>query len=524
MKPVEFEHFKNELIKKYVIDCWIFLEDLEHSSSSTFYKILAPFLRASYNDNYRFILCNNTPLQTSTLDHVVDTINYLDISPYFIEIYTNQSATADYFCSLPDPISTTQLNIKRNASQLDGTPLFNTDRKMCAHAWTGVHIWPDGSVGVCCDYKDLIVDVDNVPYNINSQSVSEILSSQYMDNLRSQMRQGQDPIACSKCVDIESKGGKSKRMLAPYRLQNIWGLIDWESNDISNLGYLGGHLGNLCNLKCRICSPAFSSTVASEELSNLSNDEIKLHPTYKISNAANWTKKNNALWEWLKDMPQIKNFEFLGGEPFMLKQNLDFMQYLVDNQLSEECIFDFVSNGTIYPEIFDRADKFKRLVVTLSIDNIDKRFEYERSGAKWSVLQNNVEKFLNVKLKNPSLKIGVAIAVNIQNVLYLPELLSWIKQHSFDHYHFNIVTSPKWISITQLTKSAQQLVLDKLLACELESEDDHNLQYIIQSVRNSSGSDGKDFVAHMRAKDQIRNENFATTHKEIAVAMGYYET
>ena len=47
MKPVEFEHFKNKLIKKYVIDCWIFLEDLEHSSSSTFYKILAPFLRAS---------------------------------------------------------------------------------------------------------------------------------------------------------------------------------------------------------------------------------------------------------------------------------------------------------------------------------------------------------------------------------------------------------------------------------------------------------------------------------------------
>ena len=523
MEVIDIDQLKNNLSKQYKIDCWIFLEDLEHSSSSALYKILVPFQSAVYEHNYRFILCNTKPLQLATLDHVANIISYLDISPYFIEVYTNQSTTINYFNSLREPIKTTLVDIQRSSPVLDGVPLFNTNKKMCAHAWSGFHIWTDGTVGVCCDYTGSIVDDNNQPYNINSHSVEQILSSRYMNNLRDQMRSGQDPIGCKGCVDTECTGGDSRRMLAPYRLENIWGLIDWESDSVDNLGYIGGHLGNLCNLKCRICSPAFSSTVAAEELSQVPKNEIKLHPTYKVSNNTNWALKKKELWETLKDKPQIKNFEFLGGEPFMLKHNLEFMQYLLDTQRSKECIFDFTSNGTFYPEIFDHADQFKRLVVTLSIDNIQQRFEYERSGAHWNVLQDTVEKFMKVKSKNPTFKIGVGIAVNIQNVLYLPELITWIQQQNFDHYYYNIISNPSYMSITQLTSVARELVLNKLINCQLQAKDKQTLQYVIQTIENSAGADGKAFVAYMQSKDQIRNENFANTHTEIASAMGYHE-
>jgi MoaA/NifB/PqqE/SkfB family radical SAM enzyme len=524
MKIVEFEQLKSELSKQYNIDCWVFLEDLEHSPSSTFYKTLVPFQSAAYENNYRFILCNSKPLQSSTLDHVANIINYLDISPYFIEVYTNQLTTVNYFKSLKEPIKTTQVDIQRINPVFDIVPLFNTDRKMCGHAWSGFHIWTDGTVGVCCEYQGLIVDDNNQPYNINSHSAEEILSSRYMNNLRNQMRSGQDPIGCNICVNIECTGGESRRMMSPYRLENIWGLIDWESDSVDNLGYIGGHLGNLCNLKCRICSPAFSSTLAAEELSQVPNSEVKLHPTYKISNNTNWAVKKTDLWESLKNTPQIKNFEFLGGEPFILKYNLDFMQYLLDTQRSKECIIDFTSNGTLYPEIFDHADQFKRLVVTLSIDNIEERFEYERSGADWNVLQTTVQKFMQVKSKNPTFKIGVGIAVNIQNVLYLPELITWIQQQNFDHYYYNIISGPGYLSITQLTNVAQKLVLNKLINCQLDAKDKQTLQHVIKTIKNSAGSDGKEFIAYMKSKDHLRNENFADTHTEIAIAMGYYET
>ena len=524
MEAINLDQLKYNLSKQYKIDCWMFLEDLEHSPSSTLYKQLVPFQSAAYNNDYRFILCNTTPLQSATLDHVAMTINYLNISPYFIEVYTNQLTTVNYFKSLEEPIKTTLIDIQRSTPALDNVPIFNTNRKMCAHVWSGFHIWTNGTVGVCCDYKGLIVDDNNQPYNINSHTVEEILSSRYMNNLRNQMRSGQDPIGCDSCVKIECAGGESRRMLSPYRLENIWGLIDWESDSVDNLGYIGGHLGNLCNLKCRICSPKFSSALASEELSQVPNGEVKLHPTYKILNNTNWAIKKKDLWDSLKDKPQIKNFEFLGGEPFMLKHNLDFMQYLLDTQRSKECIFDFTSNGTLYPEIFDRADQFKRLVVTLSIDNIEDRFEYERSGADWNALLDTVQKFIQVKSKNPTFKIGVGIAVNIQNVLYLPELITWIQQQKFDHYYYSIINNPACMSITQLTSVARKLVLNKLINCQLDTKDKQTLQYVIQTIENSKGADGKEFVAYMQSKDRIRNENFAATHTTIAEAMGYYET
>ena len=208
----------------------------------------------------------------------------------------------------------------------------------------------------------------------------------------------------------------------------------------------------------------------------------------------------------------------------MLKQNLEFMQYLLDSQLSKDCIFDFTSNGTIYPEIFDRSDQFKRLVVTLSIDNLGKKFEYERSGASWTVLEETVQKFMQVKIKNPTFKLGVSIAVNIQNVYYLPELIAWIQQRNFDHYYYNIIVNPDYLSIRQLTSSARNIVLNKLINCSFTGKDRQAIQYVIQTIQDSPGSDGKEFVSYMQNKDMLRHENFASTHNEIALAMGYNET
>jgi hypothetical protein len=79
------------------------------------------------------------------------------------------------------------------------------------------------------------------------------------------------------------------------------------------------------------------------------------------------------------------------------------------------------------------------------------------------------------------------------------------------------------MNITQLTSVAREPVLNKLINCQLEAKDKQTLQYVIQTIKNSAGADGKEFVAYMQSKDQIRNENFAATHTEIASAMGYYE-
>lgn len=524
MEIVNLESFKQTLQKKFDVACFVDLVELEHTPSSTLYKILSPHLKTSYQDNYRFIFYNSAPVKTNTLEHVSHMINYLDISPYFVEVYTNQSHTANFFESLSEPIKIRWVNLY-NHNVLDNNviPLFNTNRKMCAHAWAGLHVWTDGTSGICCEYQGIISDEHGNPYNIKEHSIETIVSSQYMNDIRNQMRNGIDPIGCATCTKREQLGTSSRRTLAPYRLENIWGLINWESNDISNnLCYVGGHLGNLCNLKCRICGPEFSSTIAAEELSTVPKDQIKQHPAGQWLESTSWAKKKNEFWNSLKQRAdQIKTFEFLGGEPLMLPQNLEFMQYLIDQGHSKNCIFDITTNGTVYPDIFDQASSFKRLVVTISIDNLESKFEYERKGANWQLLLSNLKKFQQARNKSSNLKLGVCITANIQNVLYLPELIEWINSEQFDHYYINILNQPEYLNIQNLTPNAQSLVLNKLSTWKFDKLAQEKIQPILQLLKQSGCSDGKTFVIKFQQKDQLRKENFLETHSEIAKAMGY---
>jgi sulfatase maturation enzyme AslB (radical SAM superfamily) len=517
------QSIRNKLSNQYQVECIIFIEEIENSPSSFLYKKLIPLYQPVYHAQQRFVFFNFAPIQKTTLDHIVATLYYIDISPYFISVITNQESTASYFKSLPEPISvilsSEKSHLQKNITEIK--PLFNTDKKMCAHAWTGLHVNPDGTTRLCCEYRDLIKDTQGTPYNIKTTDILGILDSEHIKQVRHQFRQGATPPGCNNCLKIESTGGTSKKSLTPFKLENIYGNIDWESDSIDSLGWIGGHLGNLCNLKCRICSETYSSSIAAEKIKFSLYKNKKQDPVYKFF-ANTWSDYSGIFYSNLKQIvPPIKNFEFLGGEPLLVLENIKFMQHLIDSGISKDCIFEFVTNGTQYPEIFDHADKFKRLTITLSIDNLGERFELERSGASWNIVENNLEKFINRKNSCTSMKIGVSITVNIQNVYYLPELIAWLTSKGVSHYYYNFLSTPSWLSLNSLTSNAKIIVLDKLLSAELPQQDQTMLATVIQQVQQSATSNGQKFCAEMKKLDSIRSQTFNLTHKEIAEAMGY---
>lgn len=515
------ESVKKKLQSQYQIDVFVFLEDLETLPSSTFYKTLNPWIKESYQPDYKFVFFNFSPLKFDTLKHVSNVIKTFDISPYFVLVITNQPATADFFSCLPEPISTDFLdhNPNRIAPNI-ATPVFNVDNRMCAHAWAGLHIQSTGEAALCCQFGDNIKDSNGINFNIKTHDIKEIFESEYIDKIRQQFRSGQTPEHCKICVLQEANGGESKRNLATYKLKNIYGDIDWE--DAGKFNWLGGHLGNLCNLKCRICNEHYSSTIAAEKLKQLPSTEIKLHKVYKTLLNNNWNTKDSEFWKSVQSLtPQIKNFEILGGEPLINSPNIEFMQYLLDNNYSQDCIFEIVTNGTQYPSVFDHAHKFKELNITVSIDNIGKRFEYERSGADWHLVDSNLTKFIASQQQNNNVKIGISITVNIQNVLYLPELLDYLNSKQVNHYFINMLFTPHWMSLDSLTPEAKQLTLHKLINASLDKKDSDKLIFVINQIKQSKTSDGKLFCKKMKELDALRKENFANTHTEIANAMGY---
>ena len=504
-----------DFLKEYQVLDSCTLEGLYSKPSNALYEFLTPLKKESFADNEKIVFYNFSKINIDLLIHLQKTLTYLDIPEFFVLVVTNQKSTIEALseieCKL---VSYTEFPA---ADKI--IPIFNNDDSMCAHAWVGIHLFPDGTAKPCCDSALTISKPDGIPYNIKQDTIDDILNSECMQEFRQAFRNKEKPISCNKCWQREDQGQESRRTITPYKIENIYGKINWEQE--GELMYLGGHLGTLCNLKCRICSSNFSSSIANEYLSSISFNDKKDSQHYQNLKNSEWVFENT-FWDYLKfNADKIKNYEFLGGEPFMLKQNLEFLKFLVDNNLSKDTIFYFSTNGTQYPNILDYSEHFKRLEIIFSIDNVGERFELERCNAIWSNVEYNLNRMIAQREKTKNLSIDLCITVNIQNVLYLPEILYWVRTVNVDSFYINYVTDPKYLSITSLTEQGKHLVIDRLSNAEFIGKEKSEIAAIIGVIKNSCGSDGTEFIKEMKRFDQIRNQDFAKTHTDIAKAMGY---
>ena len=135
----------------------------------------------------------------------------------------------------------------------------------CVLPWVSLETSPIGTVRPCCLAEDEITDTAGKKYSLLTTDLNEILNSQYMQKLRQQFVDGEQPDTCKKCWNEESSGRTSKRMHTLNRLEHIVTDTEW-SADAKPLVFIDFKLGNICNLKCRICGSWSSSTFAVEEV------------------------------------------------------------------------------------------------------------------------------------------------------------------------------------------------------------------------------------------------------------------
>jgi MoaA/NifB/PqqE/SkfB family radical SAM enzyme len=394
--------------------------------------------------------------------------------------------------------------------------------KICMLPWISIETSPIGTVRPCCLAKDEITDSDGSKYTLKEHTLEQAYHSPYMQDLRRDFLAGNKPATCQRCWDEEAAGRVSKRMNSRIRLKEYYDNVDWHNLNPDQLWFIDLKLGNICNLKCRICGSWSSSKWVNEEIDYVGGDR-KQHLAYKFLQDGAWPRESEIFWDNLKTLlPNIKYFEFTGGEPFLIQQHFDLLEYAVEHDYAKNIEIHYNTNGTVFPEQHNLWSHFKHVEVAFSIDNVGDRFEYERYGAKWSEVQANIIKFNS--LRSSKLSTQICLTANIQNVYYLPELCAWIDQQTFDHVYFNMLHDPWHMCISRMTASAQTLVADRLSTAEFSSKHRMEVLRIVKFIQNGQGSDGQEFVTKMKLADDYRNQSFLTTHKEIAEAMGYGKT
>ena len=229
-------------------------------------------------------------------------------------------------------------------------------------------------------------------------------------------------------------------------------------------------------------------------------------------------QKNNNIFNKL-DLTQVKKIHFNGGEPMLNNDQTNLLIKLEQQGVLENLFISYNTNGTVFPEQAELWANFKHVEIAFSIDNVGARFEYERYGADWNLVQENIAKFTAMRSKKISTQL--CTTMNIQNVYYLPELCDWISTQTFDHVYFNMLHDPWHMCISKMTAPAQELVIDRLITHEFNPKYRAEILRIVQFIRNGEGSDGQEFLQKMQTTDDYRKQSFLTTHTEIAKAMGY---
>ena len=398
--------------------------------------------------------------------------------------------------------------------------------KFCVLPWISLETSPIGTVRPCCLSEEEIVDNNGNKFDLNTANFANIQNSQYMQTLRQDFLDAQQPSACRKCWREERAGRTSKRMHTLDRLKHMLPDQTWTA-DAKPLMFLDLKLGNICNLKCRICGSWSSSQFAVEELANLGpNEDRKTNHHYLMLKQGAWPRENPTFWSEIDQVVnQIRYIEFTGGEPFMIQEHFDMLQGLIDRGIAHNIEIHYNTNGTQYPEDADAIWKhFKLVEIAFSIDDVGERFEYQRTNAVWKEVCRNIGWFRTLREHYSNIRLQVCSTVNIFNVLYLEELAQWIDQQSFDFVYWNMMHEAYYFSISTLPDNAKLAIATELQQAVVDEHTRQEFSQIIDFMNRGVSLDGNILRMRIADLDRKRNQDLSVVEPEFAKLINYVKT
>ncbi len=379
---------------------------------------------------------------------------------------------------------------------------------VCPLPWTHLEVDVNGGASPCCLYKGSVPNV-----KVYETSLKTIQKDSYMQNLRQQFKDGKRPTGCQSCWQEEDAGKTSKRMNSIYKMRNS--LKNWTPNSEPTLKFIDFKLGNVCNLKCRICGSWSSSKWAQEELDYGENPVAR-----KNLKEGGWPKRNPQFFEDLKeDLKDAEYFEFTGGEPFMIKDHFKILMYCVEKGYAKNIDIHYNTNGTQLPppEIFDLWSYFKHVEIAFSIDDVGDQFQYQRHPANWRQVGANLVKFK--ERRTPNMEFQICTTVSIFNIFSLAKIAFWVKQYQPKFFYVNTLFDPDYFNIQTLPKNVKNIVNSRY---NMLTDFKPTLRFM-NSVDRDSPEIRKQRSDRILQTDAYRHENFGEYFPLLNKVLGIYE-
>lgn len=383
----------------------------------------------------------------------------------------------------------------------------------CVNPYLNLSVHSAGKLKPCC-MSTKFYSTDNGDQVLNQASILEFWNSKDRQQVIDDLNNGIKIPSCDACWREEAAGKESKRIRDNKTYENV----DLSDNMLPVVVDIS--LGNLCNLKCRICNPGHSSPWIIEEANRLypNNKDVYFSNQLFVDIKESFADDNTLFWNDIVDLlPNAKKIDIAGGEPFYINNQWILVKQLVNNGYSKNQHIHYNTNGTIFPtKHIDDLNTFKIVDIQISSDGVGKKFEYMRHPAAWNEVESNIDKFCKIRDENPHWMIGVCLSVSAFNVYDFFETFEYYASKNI-HIYVNTVHDHRGIRI--LPAQLKKEIIQKLTNTESKykkSQWEKEKSMICRLLENTTEStrDWKEFCREIKIRDEIRNESFEETFPE----------
>lgn len=354
----------------------------------------------------------------------------------------------------------------------------------CAIPFVSLVVNTDATIQPCCLMRRAthkLKSDQGIQLTIKDK-ISDAWNSQEMKRIRTAMVSGVPLEGCKVCYLQESSGRKSNRQFANSEWSGklgdstLYKLIDKSvltGGELDySIAYLDLRLGNLCNLKCRMCSPFNSSQIAKEHL-----ELEKKNHDYRVV----WAKSSGVfnpkfmdiqpwfegevLWDQIIDLiPSLKKVYMTGGEPTLIQNNFKFMEECIRRGRRDILLFFNTNCTNVNKRFTNLIGQFGQVNINASVDGTGVVNDYIRSPSHWDQISSNVETLAQM----PNVHLGVTPTVQVYNIFNLVDTLKWVddlnkKYRKQIFVDFLINVHPEYLSVSILPDEIRHRVANELI-------------------------------------------------------------
>lgn len=298
-------------------------------------------------------------------------------------------------------------------------------KSICAYPWAGAAVRPDGIILPCCKF-----DHDKSFGNIKDQDPRN--SSQWV-RLREVMLLGETIKNCNACYRDEQSGIESLR-------QQSLQFFKPDKTTPEALRQLEVSFNNICNLACVMCSEEFSTRWQTEK--------SKYRGLRSIGVAAHGFD----YFSW--DLSKVQQLKIIGGEPLLSQDK--FIELL--NRLERKNLSVIIAtNGTVLPnnDLKTLLEQCKSVSFKISLDGIGLVNDWIRWPSKFSDIEKNIDQIELWWKDTASIKLEFHTVVGVYNVLFLEQLIDYVRRRSKWTHSWNWIRHPEWQALNVLTEKTK---------------------------------------------------------------------